>query len=270
MSRFALSLSSICIVFALGAGPVAAQLQDVEWNESLNLIANPDSMYSQTGSDPAIPEPLSGMLAGSGYSIGGSVTFASGAPNVTSDVQGSYQSGLFYLEGSAYGRIDFEFAVRLVTTPPISVSSVPVNVHVQGTAGVTGNGDLFAAAWSSVNIATGSGPLGGWMVQVDNSSGQTTDNFNESPQYQLAPDTVVFGDKTASASIQGEGLVPGSSATATAWVDPIIEIADEPIPGGGGASYRDFFDIEFADGYAALDELAIQDATWEEIKQLYR
>ena len=73
----------------------------------------------------------------------------------------------------------------------------------------------------------------------------------------------------AQASITAFGVDAGG-ASASAFVDPIIEVADETIPGTSD-SYRDHFDIEFGNGYYALgDPTPVEPATWGRIKSLYR
>ena len=252
----------------LGASPSLGQLTNVQWVESLSLDAVPDDNSFQTGVSSSTPEPLANSLSGSGYSISGSVTFASpGAPNATSHVVASYQSGLTFLGGTAYCRIDFQFAVRQTSNPPVSVSLVPVNVQVQGTAAA--NDDMFVNVFSSANFSTSQGPLGSWLAQVDNTQGNASDSFSENAQFMLAADNVVMGDLTASVNISTEILQANTTASGTAWVDPIIQVSGEAIPGGGGATFKDHFEIEFADGYWALGAIPVQPTTWGKIKRLY-
>ena len=273
MFRLLPSIFTLCVVTLMFVvSPALGQLTNVQWNESLNLDAVPDENDNQVGISSSTPEPLSGSLSGPGYSLSGSVSFASpGAPNATSQVSGSYSSGLQFLGGSAYCRIDFQFGVVMTSTPPVVVVDVPVDVEIQGRVEVSGNGDIFANAFSSVNFGTTVGPLGAWSAVVANSSGPDTASFDERDlRFLVAQASVVFGDMTASASISAEVLVPDSGTFAFAWVDPVIEVADELIPGGGGATYRDHFEIEFADGYWALGQAPNRNTTWGRIKQLYR
>ena len=249
----------------LTATPIRAQLSDAAWNETLTLTTNLGTDY-YPGVDPAVPEPQVGSLSGTNYGADGSVTFGSGPPNVTSSANATYTSGITYLGVTSYCRIDFQFAVRQTSAPPVAVTTVPVNVTVQGTVGVAGG--IFASAFSTVNLATFQGPIASWAAGVDNSAGTATDGFNETVQIDLAPDLVVDGDMTADAGIAGEVLVTGTFATASSWVDPVIAVADETIPGSSD-SYRDHYEIEFSPGYYALDQSPVERTTWGKIKRLY-
>lgn len=268
MTRTPALLLSSLLVLGLLAIPAAgrAQLNDTSWNEALTLSTNLVTDY-YPGEDPAVPEPQAGSLSGTNYGADGNITFASGGPpNAYSYTNASYTSGISYLAVSAYCRIDFQFAVRQTSAPPVSVTAVPVNVTVSGTVGVSGG--IFASANSQVNLASFQGPIQSWEVSVDNSSGTASDSFGETVQYQLAPDLVIDGDMTSDAGIAGEVLVMGTNATANAYVDPVIEIADETIPGSSD-SYRDHYEIEFSPGYFALVPAPVEKTTWGRIKQLY-
>jgi hypothetical protein len=169
------------------------------------------------------------------------------------------------------GFINYQFAVRETSSPPVSVSTVPVNVQVQGTADADGDGALFAQASAGANFwSLVQGTMDVWQVSADNSQGQASDSFNESVQYMLEPDEVVNGGLQVSANINPKKMQNNTSSSSIGWADPIIEIADETIPGGGGATYRDHYEIEFANGYWALGSIPVQDTTWGKIKRLYQ
>jgi len=51
-------------------------------------------------------------------------------------------------------------------------------------------------------------------------------------------------------------------------IDPVIEVADEVIP-GTAVNYRDYFGVEFAPGYDALGSVPTRNATWGMIKKRY-
>jgi len=255
-------------VFTLAALPAGAQLVDVSWIES--AFVNADAATDgQAGSDNLMPEDQNAALSASGYSISGSVSFMSpGAPNATSTITGSYTSGLSFLGGTSYCRIDLELAVRQTSTHTGTPGMIPVRVVANGTADADGDAALFAVANATFDLATQSGPLIGEQAIVDNSEGTASDAFNVNTVVHIPVDVVAFGALTASANIAGEGLQGGTSSSATAFVDPIIEVDDQTIP-GSSASYRDHYEIEFAAGWWALGPAPTKETTWGKIKRLY-
>ena len=255
-------------VFTFAAVPAGAQLADVTWVES--AFVNADAANDgQAGSDDAMPEPQNAALGGTGYTISGSVSFTSpGPPNATSAISGGYQSGLSFLGGTSYCRIDFELAVRQTSAPPVPAGMIPVRVIANGTADATGDAALFAVANAAFDLATQSGPLLGEQALADNSAGTGSDAFNVNTVVQIATDVVAFGSLTASANISAEVLQGGTSGSATAFVDPIIEVDDQMIP-GSSASYRDHYEVEFAAGWFALGPAPTKETTWGKIKRLY-
>ena len=267
-----LIVAGILLVISILVLPVPghAQLVPTAWNESLSFGADQQS-DSHAGVDPDNPEPQSGSLSGSSWNLDGSITFGpAGPPQATSTINGSYNSGLSgFLGGTAYVRIDFEWAVRQTSTPPVSVSLVPVKVEADGKAEADGDAAMFAVADADFNIATISGPLMSLEAIVDNSSGSAVDSFEVDTTIMLAPDVVVFGDLTASANIAAEVLQGGTSSSATAFIDPVFEVSDELIP-GTSSSYKDFFEVEFGAGYFALgNPTPVKTTTWGKIKSLY-
>ena len=62
------------------------------------------------------------------------------------------------------------------------------------------------------------------------------------------------------------GTGGATMGSAVGMVDPIIEVADEVIP-GTSSSYRDFFEIEFSPGYDA--QTPVRRATFGEIKRRF-
>lgn len=267
MTRTAIAPALVCALgLLLVAAPGQAQLADVSWQETLTLSTNLET-DPHLGLDNAVPEPLTGSLSGSNYGAAGSVSFAAGPPNVTCNTNANYTSGVTYLSVSTYCRIDFTFAVRQTSAPPVAVSTVPVVITVAGSCDVTGA--IFASAFSEVNLANSiQGPLAAWSAGVDNSAGNDSDAFSDTNTFNFAPDLVIEGDMTASAGIAGEVLTSGTAATANAYLDPVIEVADQTIPGSSD-SYRDHYQIEFAPGYWALGQAPAERTTWGRIKQLY-
>jgi len=252
---------------------VHAQLEGVTWSESIQLDAAPGPDDYKTGTDDDAPEAISGLVSGTGYSIAAGFTFTSpAAPNITATISSSYQGGdLIALDGNAIGYVNFQFVVRQTSPPPVLVTTIPVDVEVQGRAEANGDGSLSAGASAGALFWTLlQGQIDSWQVSVNNSEGPTSDSFNESLQFLLEVDEVVNGGLTVSASSYPDVLENGTSASATGWADPVIDLADETIP-GSSAKYSDHYEIEFAPGYWALGApTPVQPATWGSIKGLYR
>jgi hypothetical protein len=264
--------AGVLVAFSLFVLPVPghAQLTPTAWNESLSFSADQEN-DSFVGVDPDNPEPQSGSLSGSSWSLDGSISFGpAGPPQATSMINGSYNSGLTgFMGGTAYVRIDFEWAVRQTATPPVSVNEVPVKIEADGKAEADGDAAMFAVADADFNIATISGPLMSLEALVDNSSGSAVDSFEVTTTIMLAPDAVVFGDLTANANIAAEVLQGGTSSSATAFIDPVFEVSDDLIP-GTSSRYKDFFEVEFGAGYYALgNPTPVETTTWGKIKSLY-
>jgi len=184
------------LALIVATSPSWAQLSSVGWNEALSLSTNL-GQESHVGSDSALPEPQNGTLSGRGYSLSGSISFVSpGSPNTTVSIDANYQSGLFYMGGTSYSRIDFEFRVVQTAVPPVAVGTVPVVVQAQDTATTTGDISLFPSSSASFNLSTPAGPLLAWQASSGHllAGPQTSDSFNNSQQVDLAPGVVVSGD----------------------------------------------------------------------------
>jgi hypothetical protein len=250
-------------------GTARAQLAATTWLEGLNLTAD-SSTDSKGNTDTQLPEELSGSLQGDGYSVVGSVTFApSGPPQATCTVDASYQSGLTsYLGGNATILINFQFAVREIETPPVTVTEVPVSVHTTATVDVGQDATIRSIATASFALATSSGVLANYSVFATNEPGPLSDMFDESNQFLLAPDMRVTGTLSAGATVAPEGLQNNTSGSAVAFIDPVIEVADVVIPNSGDRTYGEFFEVEFGPGYYSLNTPVIP-TTWGKIKRLY-
>jgi len=270
-SKFRLSAIALLSLLILPAIGFAQLVDPAIWSEQVGLNAD-NASDGGLGNDDAVPEPQSASLSGSSYSIDGSVSFNSpGAPNATADMSASYTSGLSsFLGGSVTCQIIFSFRVVETSPPPITLQNVRVDITASGTADAGGDSDLFSNALATFVVGTPAQPT---MVDLSatasNSGGVLSDSFNETNQIILGPSGGANVTMTVQATIAPEVLVSGTSATATAFVDPIIVMADELIVGGGGANYRDHYVIEFVDGYWALGSTPVQPTTWGKIKSLY-
>jgi hypothetical protein len=267
-----LGLSAVVLLALLVPAMGSAQLSDAVWSEAVSLNADLDG-NDGTGIDPFVFEPQSTSLSGSSYSIDGSISFASpGPPNATATISASYQSGLSsFLGGSSSCQILFQFTVFETSPPPVSVATVPVDISATGTADAGGDTPFYADADVIFTVATISQPdLVRWTASANNGQGPTSDSFNETTEIDFGPGVSVDVRMIASCELYSQtGLQPGTSASSTAYVDPVFTIADELIVGGGGASYRDHYDIGLSPGYWALGSTPAAPTTWGKIKKLY-
>ena len=265
---FVIAFFSLLILPATGS----AQLIDpATWVENVSLDADA-SVGSASGSDDALPEPLIPGLGGPGYDIDGSVTFNSpGAPNTTAAMSASYTSGLSsFLGGAAHCEINFSFRVVETSPPPFTLANVRVDITASGTADAGGDSELFANVSAIFIVGTPAQPTLVNLCAEANNNDFPSSSFNETNQIILGPTGGANVTMIATASINGEVLVSGTSATATAFVDPVIVISDDLIVGGNGAKYSDHYAIEFADGYWALGmPTPVEHTTWGKIKRLY-
>jgi hypothetical protein len=82
------------LVLLLMSAPAQAQLDPVTWSESMQLDAAPGPDDNKVGPDGNAPDPISGSISGSDYSLTGSISFTSpGAPNMTATIAADYQGG---------------------------------------------------------------------------------------------------------------------------------------------------------------------------------
>jgi hypothetical protein len=245
----------------------SCQLRDVEWKEAVTLGSQLGSVTHE-GADPARPEPQNWIVGANGYALSGSVTFDVGPPNTRTHIEGDNQSTYSDMAGQAVSTIVFEFVVRETSPPPVAVSQVPVTAVLRGGASAGGDAVLYANGFASADLSTPRGSIGFWSTEVDNGSGPVSKEFNETVRYELSPHVIVTGTLTARSRMATDIRVTLTAASASAWVDPVIAIADETIP-GTALSYRDHYQIETAPGYWALDTVPVRTTTWGKIKRLY-
>jgi hypothetical protein len=264
--------ASLISVFAFSPPDSRTQtvLADATWIESV-IMTSSDGSASQQGVDDAVPEPLTESVTGEGYSLAGGVSFPlTGPPNTNVIVSVDHENGLTLIGAGVGCRINFQFQVVETAGPPVPVTLVPVHIHAQGTAEASGDTTLRAASYSQFTLIGESALLEFWGVSADNVAGGAppSDSFANDAQLDLVLGEVVSGEMIADASIGSESPGSGTHAQAVATADPVIEVADQIIP-GTSSSYRDYFDIEFSPGYYALGQSPVRDTTWGKIKRLY-
>lgn len=251
-------------------GFAAAQLQDTHWSETVTVSAN-EVNSQEVGQDIAMPEAISQNATDGIAGCTGNVSFGPpGPPQGTSTMSGFSESNGSDVTGVAVLNISFFARVVQTSTPDVMVTTVPVSISASGTADASGSW-TGAQSFSDVTILLGLDDV--FVAHVDASSNSLsgfpeTDSFDESLIADIPVNGVLNGALIAQASITALNADSGG-ANASAFVDPVIEVADQVIP-GSSASYRDHFQIEFGAGYYALgNPTPVEPTTWGRIKSLY-
>ena len=266
-------IGSIVLALAGLLDSAATQpLNATQWFESLSIDAGSQPGGS-VGIDDSQPEPLAGSLTSANWNIEGDIVFGPpGPPHATTHVNGSYQSGLIFIGATGYVMISFEFRVAAASAPPVPVTMVPMRVQSQGRAEVTGDVDFFASALAFLDLWSAAGPLVSLEARATNDPGDNNpnlDSFNETRSFSAPANAVLSGSMVATATIQAEVPPAGIAATGEAFIDPIIEVSDDLIP-GTSTRYSDVFEVEFSDGYFAQgDPTPVAPTSWSRVKSAY-
>jgi len=230
-----------------------AQLSDALWTESVSIQANLE-FGGQTGSDNSKPENIAGTLDGADYVATGSVHYTpSLVPAVTCQASTNYQSGaLDILTVDTFASVIWEFVVVESASGGPSVSSVTINVLAEGSAAVTADAATLAAANARFEIRylnTGVAVVYEDIV-ANNVGGGTplSDSFAVSNSFALPIGEVFRAMIMTGASSRASFDQGAAVGSGTGYVDPVIEVADELIP-GSSESYRDYYQVEFSQGY---------------------
>jgi len=259
-------------LLVLLAGRVEAQfaLSPAIWDENISLqvhtVGNNNTSY--TGSDPLAPESHTEELSGTGYDVTGSVQFGSVEyPEGTAQVMWDIGEAGAALQLSSILSIDFQLRVIETATPPVSVTEVPVDILANGSVSVE---QFFGPrATSSFQFRVlGTSILINKALDLygDPDSTTTTDQFTIDETPLVPPDETAIVSMSATASMGTVATGGAATGSATGMIDPVIAIADQTIP-GTSSSYRDYYAIEFSEGYDA--QTPVKRVTFGRIKQLY-
>jgi hypothetical protein len=237
--------------------PASAQLADAMWIENVSIQVDFD-FGGEIGSDNSKPENLSSSRSGDDYVASGSVTYAQSAvPEVTCEASTNYQAGeLTNLIVDTSASVIWRFVVVESASGGPSVSSVPIHVTAQGSASVTADAATLSAANARFSIRYEEGAVA--VVYEDivaNNVGGTTplsDTFAVDDQFPMPIDEVFVALIITGASSRASFDQGPAVGSATGFVDPIIEVADELIP-GSSSNYRDYYTVEFSKGHDAGD-----------------
>lgn len=270
-----LIMRTACL-FLLGAGlfllPVCAEAQGTLspalWTESIILEVEGNTT-SFMGTDEFAPEPGSEQLTGPGYDVSGSVAFGSAAPPVgTAEVTWDITQGFPSVD--LFTDVDIFFGCRVIETgtPPVAVTDVPVHVVASGSVAVE---DVFGSRATSFFRFQAIGTSTIIQANLDVSGdpkvpGPSSDSFSIDETNAIPIGTVALVSMSATASMRIVSISTPAMGNAIGIVDPIIEVADETIP-GTTASYRDFYAIEFSPGYDA--QTPVQRVTFGELKHRF-
>ncbi len=259
------ALALVLPAAALAQFPLSKAL----WYEDVSLSAGTESV-SFEGADPYLPEPHTETLTGTGYDLEGSVGFGeSGPPMGTLMLAWDLTASGPSIQTSASVSISFNCRVIETATPPVAVTSVPV--HVTATGSASAQGGVGAVANSVFRFQVfGAGILITDRVDVDDTpstESPNSDSFAVDETPGLPVDAVTLVDLSSAAS--GGLVATGEARTGliTAVIDPVIEIVDDPVPGASG-TYRDYYAIEFSEGYDA-QTTPVQRITMGELKKRF-
>ena len=272
-------IASVFAIFFCSATAVQAQsLTQATWNERIDLRVG-DHLLQILGTDPNLPEPLTNSTNEHGYELTGSLTYGPpGPPQVTAHTEGRRDSTTQVSEAGATadGTITFQIRLKEISTPPVSVMSVPVIIQAQGTATTEGSPsfcdpicfyDVSATAYATVRLGE-SGSLFNLTIS-STLGGAPPAAFDTTFTTALAPGAIVDGSMEALAHVGVELGAVEDFAKADAFVDPQFVVSDELIP-GTSSKYSDFYEIEYGPGYWALGNPSpVVPTTWGKIKTLY-
>ncbi len=266
----AVCLALITLVICFPA-VTRAQLNSAFWDEETGYVAGEETGFD-IGIDPAVPEAMANSWSGSGWAVEANVSFRSpGPPQATVHIIGSHTSGaLDFFTGIAEVQISFQFRVVQTQPPPVSVSLIPYTVEAEGSADATPSG---LSSFAGVTFELLSAAHGAFITAeaiAEGLDGPASDSFTLNRLEQAELEEVFTVNLSAIA--QFDAAAPGalSSGEAVADIDPIIQVANLQVP-GTSSSFREFFEIEFGEGYWALgDPSPVGHMTWGQVKALYQ
>lgn len=263
-------LAAAMLVLLAGRAEAQFPLSPALWQENISLDVQTieSQMTSFMGSDPNAPEPRTEALTGIGYDVTGSIEFGSTeSPEGTAQVTWDISEAGAALNLTSIVNIDFQVRVIETAPPPVSVTEVPVHLLATGSVSVEQIfGPRATSSFSFRVIGTSVVISANLDLYGDPDSTKTTDSFTIDETPLVPPDVVVLVSMSAAAQMGTVGTGGTATGSAVGMVDPIIEIADETIPGTTN-SYRDFFTVEFSDGYNA--QTPVIPVTWGQLKQLF-
>lgn len=241
------------LLLLLHAPPILAQpLAPATFFEQIRGGSVCDNFVDGGASD-ALPEGIGDIISGacslgpSTYSVGMDAITAAGTgpgPQVTpplARVDGSATAGGMNIAvgGDAIASVSYEVRITEAVSPPGSGQLVPIDITSIGFAEISGSGATATAV-----LSTSGGLVFNSSAFASSTFGPTTDGFNVSRTFNLSPGT------RFRVALRSEGQISLSTPTAggfTAFVDPVIEIADVLFP-GTNQSFREFYTVEFSPG----------------------
>ena len=264
-------LPAVALAAGVGLYPAHAfGLNPAGWSEEISLIYEND-FENTSGGHPLSPDILAESLSGSGWSVTAGVTFGPPGPPQATVTAGAQTTASAALTASASIGIAFEFQIIAIAVPPVAVSTVPITLYTQGTVSTSGASGLRPRANASITVYGNSTTLVSESIYA---TGDPTDDLPASDAFSIntgaayPPGIVLDAFMQATAHVSPEVSGTGT-AGAIAYIDPEISVADEIIP-GTTESYRDYYEIEFSQGYWALgNPTPVEPTTWGRIKSLY-
>jgi hypothetical protein len=245
-------ISTLPLVFL--ASDSSAQLSEAIWTEWISFSAG-DFHADVFGERASSPEQLIERFSGGGYLCEASITFPrSGAPFAVVNILVDIDTADLLPAASARFQIEFQFALQQVVVPPVNVSFVPMEVTRNGSAEiVTGflpNPPMNASVQTEFHASGDQGSIHITdEINANNFGGVQLSSFAKTDAFWMAPDET--GSVFAFTAIDIGAAAYAGRVEVEGQIDPIIEVADQLIP-GTSTSYRDVYQVELSDGFWAL------------------
>jgi len=275
-----------CLV-CVGLAAAQGSPSPTTWTEQLSLSAS-DSAWGGFGTDDLAPEDILEGVGKDGASAAGYVVFGAPQPAACSSVQEIGPRGAVLItaavlagvpvDASAGLTAEFQFRIVQTSDPPVPVAEVPVTAEVCGTVETGGDPSLVATSYASIAIwhFVQGFPTYYLVNATANADINPATEFPTSDSFQFQrtepfPVGAILDGRLVTGVSCYSPLNPteAGQATTQAFVDPVIEVADQTIP-GSSAGYRDHFAIEFGAGYYALDPTPVEPTTWGRLKVRFK
>jgi hypothetical protein len=222
------------------------------------------------GIDLSLPEAFNKELSEPGHEVGVEISFRTpGPPQATIRATGnSITAGVDGMGAASSVNISFQYQVIQIGPPPGNPVLIPIQFIADGRVTATSN-NMWTMGHVTFEVIDPDQHHLIWQeIFVHNEMAHPDTSFNVN--------TVLWGPVggifTCNMGAQVECFMnqdPLCSGEGFAEVDPIIQVDDQIIP-GTSANFRDFFQIEFSEGYWALgNPNPTERTTWGQLKRLY-
>lgn len=249
--RHILLVAVAALALTASASQAQPTLSPALWQEQVFLQVGSE-IRSYAGPNINAPEEHTETFSGEGFEVDGTCAFGTpGIPEATSQVAWDLSKGNHSLVLSTIVSIGFQMIVTETSTPPVAVEEVPVRVVIDGSADVT---DVFGSRSTSdyrVQVVTTFILLSDAIDVSGDSDGPASATISIDQIEMIPLDTLTLINMGTSASMNTVSIDAPASGSATGNISTRFEIVDDTIP-GTSSSYRDFFTLEYSEGYDAM------------------